>query len=227
MDDQTLEVSHFWRYGFWLAAIAAELCWVVFPLMRRPIALSALDGLILGVAPVAFLFGVKQHRLGVLLVGVPLAWVAILPLAPRDGLGSGEVLAMAISLLAYLALSIQMTHRNTPGASGTDVVWTKTEKKVSALSRSGAVEWVIPVGVMVGSLGILAWPKLQLDLTQYPPGTAARLNVAMIFLMGIVGLLFTLRKERVQNGWMHRGNTSVFLILAVLFAILFAMWRLI
>ena len=227
MDNSTLEVRQPpWTYTLYCVAMLAEVCWAVSPLLRRSLALSTSEWLVLSIAPTLFIIGIRFHRSALLLMGVPASWLVVLPLAPRDGLGSEEVFAMAISLLAYCVVVVARGRNHLPEPHSARLVWTAQPEDASSIRPTMSLVWVVPCCVVVSIFAILVWPSLQTNLSQYPPGVSSRMQVVMIFLLGGLGLFLTHRIRRAQFGWLNRKTTALFGALAGLNAVLFIGWRL-
>ena len=227
MDDSTIENQRVAALALWLTAFLAELCWVVFPVMRRAATLSLTDWIFISVAPIAFVIGRHLRRLGILLLAVPFAWLAVLPFAPRDGLGFSEVFGMAVSLVAYLISVATLSRHRWLSHNSVEIIWTAKHEDRVGPPESRIVPWVIPGCLIVSVCAVLAWPSLQHDLSQYSAGVAARLQVAFIFVLGCFGGAFTFRLGRVRMGWTQRSATAFFGGLAMVSAVLFTLWRLV
>lgn len=172
------------------AGVVAQVALIGAPLAQaRPTIGPLLVGLLL-LAPAALFYGAARRSPGVLLAGVPLAWLSpgFSPqISPSAWTGLSAVLGL-LCALTYLVLTSAWL-RKAPQIS--DTVWMQLGQ---VRGRPRVLDPVAIVGalvVVVPAAGVAVWPEIQRRLSGSFPQQWGRLGVALALLGTVIGLAMT------------------------------------
>ncbi|MEE2787980.1 MAG: hypothetical protein VX589_11625 [Myxococcota bacterium] len=216
MEDSTLGLARRPRIALFLSALFGQVAWGILPLARRVGINDLVDVALCGLAPIFFMIGVVSRRRDCLILGVPLSWIAVVPFAPRDQLGEGEVFTMAVSLVTYLLSVIAWSDSDRGSIRAHDIQW-----QVSGSPGKGQPDLigvVISGAVLSASLIILWMPVTAMPFVAYTPGATARLKVAMILGMTLFGLVCLHRAKRIRTRIVPAGRAMPLLLFGLGFA---------